>query len=692
MARITETPARSCSIGINKDPTIKEEISRVHGSRSRQIRAVNQLEKMLGDSEAASEASHKFNNFIRGHIPRPYHNEALVDEFTNSGYIIALERLRAPGSSNDLDFYERYATRHGMSVPAAMLYGPNGSAREAFSRWRLAEALRGQHRSGSRPADERMAQAFDQAITNTRRLPQTEDRHGQTRPMGIRAECGRLPVGMESQINKAFGREPQLYQSGWYKGTKRLSGDLPYRILEALAVEILINGNGQRDDDSDGRRSKLEKIVEDANHTGRDAFVALYETAEIGKQNCRYAWNQARRILNNRAENLWRERRRPDRPIARSVERGLPGTVYLNNGRYYYLPKQGYKPLALIPKKAQSRIPGSLLKNDPGGYFWWIPSLKFRRRMVPQGQKYATKDLKTAQRLQRQTWRQIQQDEPELADKIKGMRKWGAATRHKPTAYRLARNLWDRMQQEDPLTAGRILSDGSPQASRPDVDVVWPSWDEQQARMKGLRNGPTLPIIYPTQGIHQEWKHGLRPPKGLEAMVEKAKGVDWMVRDTMLVFDDNTPIVPTNGAGALNRYERAETPLQPHRRCVVEGTTFVDNDTDRLRIAIYRPGFGQQRVLANEVYRIVLAILGQAQSPTYHAVQSWYTKRVGQGLESEQAMEQAFAHEMGLEETGVRGSLPRSVVKRAQDIFSRNASVSAETMTKVKECWPTRAY
>ena len=688
MARTTETPARCCSIGIDENPTLKEEIARVHGNSSRQMRAVNQLEEMLGNTRASGEASHKFSNFIRHHLPRPYHNEALVDEFVNSGYIIALERLRAPNSARDLDFYESYAADHGMSVPAAILFGPNGSAREAFSRWRVAEALRGQHRSCYRPADRRMAAVFDEAVTNTYRLPQITDSRGNTNSLDIPAPCGPLPAGMESQITKAFGREPQLYQSGWYRGTKRLSGDLPYRILEAMAVEILINGNHHGDDDLDTRRSKLETIVEDANQTGCDAFLALYDALATGRQECRYAWDEARRILNERAELLWRQRRRPDRPIVRSVERGLPGTVYLNNGRYYWLPKHGYKPLPLVPKKAAGRIPGSLLKNEPGGYFWWIPSLKFRRRMVPHGQKRATKNLKTAQRLQRQTWRQIQQDEPELAEKIKGMRKWGAATRHKPTAYKLARRFWDQMQHEDPRTAEQILSNGSPQVTRPDIDVVWPSWDEQQARMRSLRSGPTLPIVYSRQGLHQEWKYGLRPPEGLETMVEKVKKVDWMVRDTMLVFDDNTPAIPANITATPDRNGRASISPQPFRRYVLAGATSVDDDTGRLRIAVYRPGFAQKRVLVNEVYRIVLAILRQSQSPTYEDVQRWYARRVGQGISTEQTIEQAFTDEMGLEETGVRSSLPRGVVKNARHIFSHSAAVSVETMANVKDNWP----
>jgi hypothetical protein len=308
--------------------------------------------------------------------------------------------------------------------------------------------------------------------------------------------------------------------------------------------------------------------------------------------------------------------------------------------------------------------------------------------MVPQNQKYATQDLKTAQRLQRQVWRQIQQDEPELAEKIRGMRKWGAATRHKPTAYKLARRSWDRMQREDPLTADQILSNGSPQTTRPDIDVVWPSWDEQQVRVDSLRNGPALPIVYPKQGLHQEWKYGLRAPKGLETMVEKIKKVDWMVRDTMLVFDDNTPTAPADVAATGDRDTRAGISLQPYTRYVMEAATSVDNDTGRLRIAVYRPGFSQARVLAKEVYHIVLAILQESKSDTYQAVQHWYTKRVGQGIGSEQTIEQAFADEMGLEETGARSSLSRGVVKNARHIFSKNAAVLPETMSKVKDNWP----
>jgi len=652
------------------------------------MRAVNQLEEMLADKQQFAEGSHKFNNFIRRHLPHSHYNETLIDEFTNGGYIIALERLRAPNSTSDLDFYGHYAARHGTSLPAAMLYGPNGSAREAFAQWRTTEALRGQHRSGSRPADGRMAEVFDAAFSNTRRLPETTDGHGQRKCMDIRSECGTLPIGIESQISKAFGREPQLYRSGWYKGTKRLAGDLPYRILEAMAMEILINRNNRRDADASTHQSKLEEIVEDANETGRDAFLALYEAPGMTRQKCRDAWDEARRRLNDQAEQFWRQRRQPDRPIARSVKRGLPGTVYLNNGRYYWLPKQGYNPRALVPKKAQDRIPGSLLKNEPGGYFWWIPSLKFRRRMVPQGQKYATQDLKTARRLQRQAWRQIQQDDPKLAERMRTMRQWGTATQHKPTAYRLARQMWDEMQREDPRTAQQILMNGSPQGTRPDMDKVWPSWEEQRTRIRRLRNHSTLPIVYHRQNVHHEWKYGLQPPKDLATIVEKIKGVDWMVRDTMLTFDDNTPTVPLGVTATPYSNDRAGTSPHPYERHVLEGATSVDKTTGRLRMTVYRPGFGQKRVLASEVYRIVLAILGEAQPSTYKTVQRWHAKRMGQGIGTEQTVEQAFVDEMGLEENGVRGSLPRGVVRNAKHIFSRNAVVSPETMAKVKDNWP----
>ncbi|MFC1634993.1 hypothetical protein ACFL5Z_09135 [Planctomycetota bacterium] len=252
-----------------------------------------------------------------------------------------------------------------------------------------------------------MAKVFDKATNNIRRLPEVTNKNGESEQIDISADRSGLPAGIEGEIAKALGRERQLYQSGLYKGTKRLSGDLPYRIVEAMAVELL----GKRNMHESGRRrmsgSRLERIVEEANETGRDAFLAMYDLSGSGRDTLKRAWNEARKILNDYAQNLWIQRDTYGGQIAQRARRQLPGTVYLNNGRYYWLPKKDERVVPLIPEKEKDKLPGSLYKNEPGGYFWWIPNRGFRRRMVPEGKKTATKDLKTAQRLQRQEWERI---------------------------------------------------------------------------------------------------------------------------------------------------------------------------------------------------------------------------------------------------------------------------------------------
>jgi hypothetical protein len=163
---------RHYSVGTDSKTGIKEKITDVHGHDSRQTRFVGELEKMLSDEKQYSQAAQKFKTYVRGHMSVPKNTDGLIDEFINSGYIAALERLRAPNSKNDLDFYNDYARNHGMTLAQAVLFGPNGTAREALKRWRRDESLHGQHRSNYRPQNEHMAEAYDNAPRNTRHLPE----------------------------------------------------------------------------------------------------------------------------------------------------------------------------------------------------------------------------------------------------------------------------------------------------------------------------------------------------------------------------------------------------------------------------------------------------------------------------------------------------------------------------------------
>ena len=528
-------------VGIDHTPGLKEKITDVHGPDSGQVDFMGKLEDFLSNKDKYQPASQKFKNYVRNHIKIPRNTDYLVDEFINSGYIMALEKLRAPSSQNELNFCKDYAATHGMAPPQVMLFGPNGTARQAFSKYQTEELLRGQHRSNCKPENEQMAKAYDKAVFNTYGLPEAKNKKGEQEQIDISDDKAKLPEGIESEIVKAFGRERQLYMRDWYKGTKRLSGDLPYKIVESMAIELLAKQNSDKPGCFNTGKSELENIIENANEAGQDAFLALYEHSGKNKKALKYVWGKARKTLNDYAQDLWQQRDNFREQIEAKGRKEFPGTIYLNNGRYYWMPKHGEKPLALVPDKEKNKLPGSLLKNEPGGYFWWIPHHKFRRRLVPDGQKVATKDLKTAKKLQKQEWENIQKYETQLAAELKSMRKWGVATKHKPTAAKIAKKYWNQMQENEPQTTARIMSDKRPEIAKPDIDAVWPSWAEQKARLALKDNKPQMPIVYPEQGLHEEWKYGLRVPKKLETMVDKIKKVDWLARDAMLAFEDKFP-------------------------------------------------------------------------------------------------------------------------------------------------------
>ena len=279
--------------------------------------------------------------------------------------------------------------------------------------------------------------------------------------------------------------------------------------------------------------------------------------------------------------------------------------------------------------------------------------------MTFNGQRVATKDLKTAKKLQRQEWEKIQKYEPQLAAKLKGMRKWGVATKHKPTAIKIAKTYWNQMQKSDPQTAARIMSNKRPEKTKPDMDTVWPSWTEQKARLALMKNKPQIPIVYPRQDLRDEWKYGLRVPKTLEIMVERIKKVDWMVRDTMLVFDNTSPVASREIAILSNGKEWTDEQEKNGKRFVMQGSTSIDRDTGRIRITIYSPGYGSKRTLAEEVYHVVFEIIREASPKTFKTIQTWHKKNIDNGNDPTLNISEAFSQALAEEELEYDRGHPR---------------------------------
>ena len=172
-------------------------------------------------------------------------------------------------------------------------------------------------------------------------------------------------------------------------------------------------------------------------------------------------------------------------------------------------------------------------------------------------------------------------------------------------------------------------------------------------------------------------------------MVDKIKRIDWLKRNAMLVFDDNSPAVSGEIVTQSNGKEWATEQREQGKRYVAQGSTSLDKDTGRIRFAMYRPGHGSKRTLGEEVYHVVYKIIRQASPGTFGAIQTWHKKNIDNGGDPTLDTSEAFSKAMAAEELGHSSSLPHRVVKHARKIFSDKGNVSHSTIEKVKASWST---
>lgn len=218
----------------------------------------------------------------------------------------------------------------------------------------------------------------------------------------------------------------------------------------------------------------------------------------------------------------------------------------------------------------------------------------------------------------------------------------------------------------------------------PDIDRIWPTWEQEKARLELMYERPRLPVIYQQQDTHEERKYGLRPPEALRELVERMKGNDWFTKHCLLMFDDNTPeatramAVQSNGEAWTREKESAG------KRLVVQGCTAIHKDTGRIGITIYRPGFDEPGVLTEEMYHIVFGVMRQTYPEMYRATQRWYEHRLSNGADPTVSLDEAFSKAMGLEEVGKATGLPRDIVRDARGLFWEAGSLPDCVMDRVK--------
>ncbi|MHC4681590.1 MAG: hypothetical protein ACYTEK_23190, partial [Planctomycetota bacterium] len=186
-----------------------------------------------------------------------------------------------------------------------------------------------------------------------------------------------------------------------------------------------------------------------------------------------------------------------------------------------------------------------------------------------------------------------------------------------------------------------------------------------KARLALMNEHPRMPVI--GQSTKTE---------PLEPLVMRMQRVDWAVENCILMFDDNSPVASQDVA-IQSRGEKWYAEIKNQgKRPIVQGCASIDNDTGRIRITVYGPGFSQSRVLTEEVYHIVFEIIRHASPRTFESIKKWYADRLKHGLDPTWHIHEAFADLM-VQEEQIPGStdLPRHVVKYAQRAFSSTNTV-----------------
>jgi len=736
------------SIGIDQTKNLKEKIAEVHGIDSEATKAVDELDRYVSNTE--TRKSPWYWNFYKrvksamwglyphaNDVVRTAMAREFIEDMFNGGYIKALQSLAVESGAKHVSFARDYADYYSVSTGAALLFGPRGGAIMELLHFLAAEKVHGMHRHGTSayPQWSEETRKTWYNAQRTRNWPMLMNKEGEEVPMEVAEEQGCLPDGVAEALRDMWRRNLALRN---YTGTNRLSGDIPYQIIEDV-LDVLVQKKFSPLNDI--QKARYNQIVEQANAQGTDPFYAVYKDLFADGNRLRPLWNKARKWLHEYSLLLWESqnelwlaegRRVPasgavykpkKTAVSKSKKKRVPGTIYLNNGRYYWIVARKMKPRALIDPKSKPKFPGTIFK-DGGRYYWIIPGLLKRQRLVPKGEKFSAKDKAVAERIAHNKWKQIRKQNPQLAAEIlRRTRSQGLATKDRATAERIAAKMWRDIKKNDPELAARISTDNRPKAEDhwyaqivvnkkhrfigsfktrseaeaayadefekafgyppgynvqciPKIDKVWPSWEEEKARLDQMDGHPRMPVI--GQSMQTE---------PLIPKIEQMQKVDWLVRNTLLVLDDNAPVASADIA-IQSRGNKWYGELKKHgKRAVIRGSASIDRDTGRIKITLYNQGFDSKCVLAEEIYHIGFKIIRHSRPQALRAIQRWYEHQLQNGADPTFSVADMFSTKMALEESGIATSLPRSLVKHAQRVFSPTSTVRASVMEKVKANW-----
>jgi len=760
------------SVGTDQTLNLKERIAEVHGIDSEVMTTVKQLDEFLSKpdptqyaasvelrnkaesilNQSADKKEHtkakkmidrsckllRFENRpqvrkFAGSVSRRIHSRRMAEEVAvamiDEGYIVALRRLACPGAQQMIAFAKEYAENHEMSLPASLLFGYNGSAYYALIDWIVQEKAHGMHRPGRAPLPLWRQETRDawREAGNTCNWPIGFNSKGQEGPYEAAADEAHLPEGVLSKLREIWRGNPAQHN---YMGIYRLSGDMPYQMIEDI-FDIVIRRRLSFAD-----RARYNQVIEDANKQGIEPFYSVYKNLFANKDQLKPYWNIARKLLYDYSISLWEtrnelwlaeEKHQPPSGVAYKAKRStrketpqkkIPGTVYLNNGRYYWCVARKLKPQPLIDPKSKPKIPGSFLCQN-GRYYWHVPKWIKRKRLVPKGEVYSTKNKATAFRIAKKLWNQIKKSNPELAANIRKHTRFnGVATKDRDVAEKVAAMMWKQIQKKSPKLAAKLLTDNRPRAKEhwhaqicsgrhhrflgsfktkaeaeaayikefekvwgyplgynvrcmPKIDKVWPTWTEEKARLALMDEHPRLPVIG-------------KSAEPLKPMLGQMQKVDWLVKNCIVVLDENSPVASKEVAIQSHGEQWYAEIKKQGKRAVIKGSASIDKDTGRVRIAVYGQGLSESRVLAEEVYHIVYEIIRHASPKTFASIRKWYSNQLKHGLDPTWMIHEAFAELMVQEaEFPESTDLPRNVVNYSQRVFSDRNIVPKWAMKKV---------
>ncbi len=734
------------SVGIDQDLNLKEQIAEVHGEDSEVMQATEELDRYVSDPKTQKSSWYwnffrrvntrmwslypHAHDFVRTRMTREF-----ISELFNGGYLRALQNMAVKSGSKQVSFAREYANRYSVSVGAALLFGPRGGATMELLHFLAAERIHGQHRYGLSP-DSRWSEKAQKRWYDAQKSsnwPTVVNKDGEIVLLEMAEEQGNLTEGVTETIRELWGRNPALR---YYTGANRLSGDTPYQILED-ATDVMIRRKFLPMRKAD--RLLYEQIVEDANRKGVDSFLAVYRHLFNNRDKLKPYWDRARKWLHNYSVHLWKAqneiwlaegKRTPAGGVsyipAKKAKKEavspkkIPGTIYLNNNRYYWVVANKMKPRPLIDPKTKPRIPGGFLV-DGGRYYWYVPKWIKRHRLVAKGEKYSTKNKAAAEKIALRIWNKLRKENPRLASQILNhTHSQGLATMDRAIAEKVAARLWKHIQKNDKELAARIMQDNRPKAKDrwlarivvngkyrhlgsfdshakaeaaytaafkntfgyppgynvqciPKIDKVWPSWEEQKTRLEGMDAKSRMPVI----GQSDE-------TEPLMPTIARMQKVDWLADVCMVVFDDNSPTaLPEIAIQSKGKEWYAEIKKQGNRP-IIKGATSIDQETGRIRITIFDQGFREKRVLIEEVYHIIFEIIRHQNLKAFETIRKWYSSRLQEGLDPTWHIPEAFAEQMVREEEFPGSTdLPRSIVKHAQKAFSPAHNVSELILEKI---------